>query len=239
MTDISILDLFLKTSFLVQLILFILIGFSIISWAIIIQRIKVLNEATQEIKVFMGQFSSGIELLNLYERYQIRRDELRGLEQIFYSGFKEFSHLCQANLYREKLIIDSVSRTMRISINRELKLLDMHISFLGTIGSISPYIGLLGTVFGIIHSFINLGSFKQVTLQLIAPSIAEALIATAIGLFSAIPAVLAYNQLSLQVNKLEQDYYNFMEEFLVILYRKIFSFKKKINKGNKNESNST
>ncbi|MGP1930599.1 MAG: protein TolQ [Arsenophonus sp. ET-YP4-MAG3] len=225
MTDINILDLFLKASFLVQIILFILIIFSIISWAIIIQRIKILNKATQEIKVFKDQFLSGIELLNLYEKYQIQHNELRGLEQIFYSGFKEFTLLYQVNFYTKESVIHGVSRVMRISINHELELLDTHIPFLGTIGSISPYIGLLGTVFGIIHSFINLSSFKQITLQIIAPNIAEALISTAIGLFSAIPAVLAYNQLSLKINKLEKNYDNFIEEFLVILHRKIFLLK--------------
>jgi len=112
---------------------------------------------------------------------------------------------------------------MRISFNRELESLETHIPFLGTVGSISPYIGLFGTVWGIMHAFIGLGSVKQATLQMVAPGIAEALIATAIGLFAAIPAVMAYNRLNQRVSKLEQNYDNFMEEFTAILHRQAFA----------------
>ncbi|MGP1929238.1 MAG: MotA/TolQ/ExbB proton channel family protein, partial [Arsenophonus sp. ER-BJ3-MAG3] len=131
--------------------------------------------------------------------------------------------LNQFNLNKKEELVKGVYRIMRLSINHELELLDEHISFLGTIGSISPYIGLLGTILGIMHSFIKLTSIKQqATLQIIAPSIAEALISTAISLFTAIPAILAYNLLNIKMNKLEQSYDNFMEEFLIILYRQSF-----------------
>lgn len=119
--------------------------------------------------------------------------------------------------------MEGASRAMRISMNRELEALENHIPFLGTVGSISPYIGLFGTVWGIMHAFIALGAVKQATLQMVAPGIAEALIATAIGLFAAIPAVMAYNRLNQRVNKLEQGYDNFMEEFTAILHRQAFS----------------
>ncbi|MGW1370415.1 Tol-Pal system protein TolQ [Providencia hangzhouensis] len=227
MTDMNILDLFLKASLLVQLIMFVLIGFSIASWAIIIQRTKILNAATREAEAFEDKFWSGIELSRLYQESQARRDELSGAEQIFHSGFKEFVRLHQANIHAPDAVVTGASRAMRISMNRELESVEAHIPFLGTVGSISPYIGLFGTVWGIMHAFIALGAVKQATLQMVAPGIAEALIATAIGLFAAIPAVMAFNRLNLRVSKLEQNYDNFMEEFLAILHRQAFSADKK------------
>ncbi|HEM6845597.1 TPA: Tol-Pal system protein TolQ [Providencia rettgeri] len=227
MTDMNILDLFLKASLLVQLIMFVLIGFSIVSWAIIIQRTKILNAATREAEAFEDKFWSGIELSRLYKESQARRDELSGAEQIFHSGFKEFVRLHQANIHAPDAVVTGASRAMRISMNRELESVEAHIPFLGTVGSISPYIGLFGTVWGIMHAFIALGAVKQATLQMVAPGIAEALIATAIGLFAAIPAVMAFNRLNLRVSKLEQNYDNFMEEFLAILHRQAFSADKK------------
>nr|WP_208326941.1 Tol-Pal system protein TolQ [Providencia heimbachae] len=223
----NILDLFLKASLLVQLIMFVLIGFSIASWAIIIQRTKTLNAATREAEAFEDKFWSGIELSRLYKESQARRDALSGTELIFYSGFKEFVRLHQANIHAPDAVLTGASRAMRISMNRELESAEAHIPFLGTVGSISPYIGLFGTVWGIMHAFIALGAAKQATLQMVAPGIAEALIATAIGLFAAIPAVMAFNRLNLRVNKLEQSYDNFTEEFLAILHRQAFSADKK------------
>ena len=201
MTDMNILDLFLKASLLVKLIMLILIGFSIASWAIIIQRTRILNAAAREAEAFEDKFWSGIELSRLYQESQGKRDNLTGS-----------------------------SRAMRISMNRELENLETHIPFLGTVGSISPYIGLFGTVWGIMHAFIALGAVKQATLQMVAPGIAEALIATAIGLFAAIPAVMAYNRLNQRVNKLELNYDNFMEEFTAILHRQAFTVSES-NKG--------
>lgn len=227
MTDMNILDLFLKASLLVQLIMFVLIGFSVASWAIIIQRTKILNAATREAEAFEDKFWSGIELSRLYKESQARHDALTGTEQIFYSGFKEFVRLHQANVHAPDAVITGAARAMRISMNRELESAEANIPFLGTVGSISPYIGLFGTVWGIMHAFIALGAVKQATLQMVAPGIAEALIATAIGLFAAIPAVMAFNRLNLRVNKLEQGYDNFSEEFLAILYRQVFSADKK------------
>ncbi|MDF7680254.1 Tol-Pal system protein TolQ [Enterobacteriaceae bacterium ESL0689] len=230
MTDMNILDLFLKASFLVKLIILILIGFSIVSWAIIIQRTRILNMATREAEHFEDRFWSGVELSRLYQECQGNRDDMTGVEQIFYSGFKEFVRLHRANTPAPEATVEGATRAMRIAMNREIEALEMHIPFLGTVGSVSPYIGLFGTVWGIMHAFIALGAVKQATLQMVAPGIAEALIATAIALFAAIPAVMAYNRLNQRVNKLEQNYDNFMEEFTAILYRQAFTMSES-NKG--------
>ncbi len=148
MTDMNILDLFLKASLLVKLIMLILIGFSIASRAIIIQRTRILNAAAREAEAFEDKFWSGIELSRLYRKAG-RRDSLSGSEQIFYSGFKEFVRLHRANSHAPEAVVEGASRAMRISMNRELETLETHIPFLGTVGSISPYIGLFGTVWGL------------------------------------------------------------------------------------------
>ncbi|WP_206194040.1 Tol-Pal system protein TolQ [Serratia microhaemolytica] len=223
MTDMNILDLFLKASLLVQIVMLILIGFSIASWAIIIQRTRILNAASRNAETFEDKFWSGVELSRLYQESQPRRETLTGSEQIFHAGFKEFIRLHRTNNHAAESVIEGASRAMRIAMNREIEALENHIPFLGTIGSVSPYIGLFGTVWGIMHAFIALGAVKQATLQMVAPGIAEALIATAIGLFAAIPAVMAYNRLNLRVSKLEQNYDNFIEEFTAILHRQAFS----------------
>lgn len=222
MTDMNILDLFLKASLLVKLIMLILIGFSIASWLSLFRERVSLTRP--RVKLKRSRTNSGpIELSRLYQESRGRRDNLTGSEQIFYSGFKEFARLHRANSHAPEAIVEGASRAMRISMNRELETLETHIPFLGTVGSISPYIGLFGTVWGIMHAFIALGAVKQATLQMVAPGIAEALIATAIGLFAAIPAVMAYNRLNQRVNKLELNYDNFMEEFTAILHRQAFT----------------
>ncbi len=221
-SDTKILDLFFQSSLLVKLIILILICFSVISWGIIIQRIHILNIAMRKTKVFEEKFWSGIDLDNLYKSSQMHHDRLMGAERIFYVGFKEFSRLHCDNNYAPESIIEGLSRVMRISMHRDLETLENYIAFLGTIASISPYIGLFGTVCGIIRAFIALGMVKQATLQMVAPGIAEALITTAISLFTAIPAVIAYNRFNQRVNKIEQKYVNFMEEFTAILHRQIF-----------------
>ena len=199
MTDMNILDLFLKASLLVKLIMLILIGFSIASWAIIIQRTRILNAAAREAEAFEDKFWSGIELSRLYQESQGKRDNLTGSEQIFYSGFKEFVRLHRANSHAPEAVVEGASRAMRISMNRELENLETHIPFLGTVGSISPYIGLFGTVCGIMNSFIGIAQTQTTNLAVVAPGIAEALLATAIGLVAAIPAVVIYNVFARQI----------------------------------------
>ncbi|WP_367680254.1 protein TolQ [Candidatus Fukatsuia anoeciicola] len=223
MINMNILDLFLKSGLLVQFIILILIIFSIISWTIIFQKTYLLNTAYYNAKAFEDKFWSDCKLSIQYQESQVRNDSISGLEQIFYFGFKEFTCLNCTNSQAPEAVINGSSRAMRIVMNRELESLESHISLLGNIGSISPYIGLFGTVWGIMHTFITLGTAKQVTLQMVAPGIAEALITTSIGLFVAIPAIMAYNSLNQCMNKIEQNYDNFMGEFITILYRQVFT----------------
>lgn len=220
--ELNFLELFLKASIVVQIVIVVLILFSIISWTIIIQRSRILGKALKESATFEDRFWSGEDLSKLYEGLSNRRDGLSGSEQIFFVGFKEFSRLQQANPEAPEAIIQGSSRAMNLALNREVESLENSVPFLATVASISPYIGLFGTVWGIMHAFMALSSAKQATLQMVAPGIAEALIATAIGLFAAIPAVMAYNRLSLRVNKLEQNYGNFIDEFTTILHRQVF-----------------
>ena len=222
MSELNFFDLFLKASAVVQIVISILILFSIISWAIIIQRSKILSKALKQSMTFEERFWSGEDLTKLYEGLSNRRDGLSGSEQIFFVGFKEFSRLKQANPNASESIIQGSSRAMHLAMNREIEDVENTVPFLATVASVSPYIGLFGTVWGIMHAFMALSNVKQATLQMVAPGIAEALIATAIGLFAAIPAVMAYNRLSLRVNKLEQNYANFIDEFTTILHRKVF-----------------
>ncbi|ABR75145.1 Tol-Pal system subunit TolQ [Actinobacillus succinogenes] len=222
--ELNFLDLFLKASIVVQIVILILISFSIISWAIIIQRSRILTQALKDSMAFEDRFWSGEDLTKLYDGLSNRRDGMMsGSEQIFYVGFKEFSRLKQVNAEAPEAIIKGSTRAMNLAMNREVETLESRIPFLATVASVSPYIGLFGTVWGIMHAFMALSGAKQATLQMVAPGIAEALIATAIGLFAAIPAVMAYNRLSLRVNKLEQNYGNFIDEFTTILQRQVFA----------------
>ncbi|MBX4180945.1 protein TolQ [Sodalis sp. CWE] len=218
----SIFDLFLKTSFLAKIVILILVCFSVASLAITIHRSYVLTSIANEIENFEDKFWSGIELSCLYQDMLRRCNNLTGPEQIFYAGFKEFTYLHQTNKHTPEAMIEGASRAMRISMNRELEILETNVPFLGIISSISPYIGLLGTVCGIMHTFTEFSAAKQTTLQMIAPGIAESLIATAVGLFSAIQSVIAFNRLNLRINKLEKNYINFTEEFIAILHRQVF-----------------
>ncbi|MDD6910260.1 protein TolQ [Actinobacillus minor] len=224
-TGFDLVSLFAQASIVVKIVILILIAFSVLSWAIIIQRSRTLTKANKNSLAFEDKFWSGEDLNRLHEGLENRRDGLNGSEQIFYVGFKEFSRLQNANPEAPEAIIQGTSRAMNLALNREVEGLESYIPFLGTVGSISPYIGLFGTVWGIMHSFMGLSAVKQATLQSVAPGIAEALIATAIGLFAAIPAVMAYNRLNLRVNKLEQNYANFIDEFTTILHRQVFSRK--------------
>lgn len=224
-TDFNLLSLFLEASIVVKVVMLILILFSVISWAVIIQRSRILSRAKKESLAFEDRFWAGEDLHRLHDGLEKRREALTGAEQIFYVGFKEYNRLQQVNPDAPDSIIQGSSRAMNLALNREVEQVENYIPFLGTVGSISPYIGLFGTVWGIMHSFMGLSAVKQATLQSVAPGIAEALIATAIGLFAAIPAVMAYNRLNLQVAKLEQNYVNFIDEFTSILHRQVFAKK--------------
>ncbi|MBS6008706.1 protein TolQ [Haemophilus parahaemolyticus] len=222
-TSFDLISLFAQASIVVKIVMLILITFSVLSWAVIIQRSRYLTNAAKGSLAFENKFWSGEDLNRLHEGLENRRDKLSGSEQIFYVGFKEFTRLQQVSPDVPAANIQGTSRAMNLALNREVETLESYIPFLGTVGSISPYIGLFGTVWGIMHSFMGLSAVKQASLQSVAPGIAEALIATAIGLFAAIPAVMAYNRLSLRANKLEQNYANFIDEFTTILHRQAFS----------------
>ena len=224
-TSFDLISLFAQASIVVKIVMLILITFSVLSWAVIIQRSRYLSKASKDSLAFENKFWSGEDLHRLHEGLENRRDGLSGSEQIFYVGFKEFMRLQQVSPDAPAANIQGTSRAMNLALNREVETLESYIPFLGTVGSISTYIGLFGTVWGIMHSFMGLSAVKQASLQSVAPGIAEALIATAIGLFAAIPAVMAYNRLSLRANKLEQNYANFIDEFTTILHRQAFSKK--------------
>ena len=211
--DISFLDLFLQASFLVKMVMLTLLGMSVASWAAIIKRSKVISAAEREADTFEDRFWSGMDLGALYQDVKKRKDDIYGIEEIFYAGFTEFARLRKTNPGAPDFVMEGTGRAMR----------ETSLPFLATVGSISPYIGLFGTVWGIMHAFIALGEVKQATLAMVAPGIAEALIATAIGLFAAIPAVMAYNRLSNKVSKLEHTYATFSEEFHTILHRQVMA----------------
>ena len=216
--EISIFHLFIEASLLVQFVMFILLTFSIVCWAMIFQRRKVLKLAATELTAFEDKFWSGADLSRLYSETSAK-PQVQGIESLFIAGFKEFARLRKSHIDSPQSIVDGTHRAMRVALSREVDNLETHLPFMATVGSISPYIGLFGTVWGIMNSFIALGAVKQATLAMVAPGIAEALIATAMGLFAAIPAVMAFNRFSHKVEKLENSYGNFMDEFASILQR--------------------
>ena len=220
-TDLSIIGLIAGASLLVQFVMLILLLASILSWTIIFSRWKLLKKAEANAKEFEDQFWSANDLSDLYKKVSQndKKPGESGVEIIFESGFREFVRLRKDDDLTPKVIMEGVQRSMRVSINREIDILENHLPFLATVGSTSPYIGLFGTVWGIMNSFRALGNAKQATLGMVAPGIAEALIATAMGLFAAIPAVMAYNKYINQVERLTGRYDAFYEEFSNILQR--------------------
>lgn len=221
-SEISILGLLIEASFVVQLVMLILLAMSVMSWTMIFRRRKALIDAVADAKKFEDKFWSGVDLSKLYAEISARTAN-NGLEALFKAGFKEFARLHKTNSRQPAAVMEGSQRAMRVGLSREVERLEEHLPFLATVGSISPYIGLFGTVWGIMNSFIALGAVEQATLAMVAPGIAEALIATAIGLFAAIPAVIAYNKFSHQVEMLESSYANFVEEFANILHRQAVS----------------
>jgi biopolymer transport protein TolQ len=218
-TDLSIFHLILEASFVVQFVMLILIVASVASWTFIFSKRKELSRAIQITDEFEGEFWSGTALADLYRKLAAKDFEPEGIEKIFLAGYKEFSRMRQTGTVEPMVQVESAQRAMRIELSRELDRLDEHLAFLATVGSTSPYVGLFGTVWGIMNSFMSLSTVKQATLAQVAPGIAEALIATAIGLFAAIPAVVAYNRFSTRLDSLTGRYELFVEEFVVLLQR--------------------
>jgi len=217
--DISFFGLFWEASLLVKAVMLLLLAMSIASWAIIFHRSSALKKANENAKRFEDRFWSGIDLSKLYKESDSRKNNIQGMELIFHAGFKEYVRIHKAEQTNADAMMDGSYRAMRVALSREVDELEANLNNLATIGSISPYIGLFGTVWGIMSSFIALGAVQQATLSMVAPGIAEALIATAMGLFAAIPAVIGYNRFSNQVMRIENNYGNFMEEFSSILHR--------------------
>jgi len=217
-TDLSLLSLISDASLLVQFVMLILLVISVFSWTVVFKKRTELNEAKKDADAFEDKFWSGNELNKLYEDISARPHSSLGMEGIFEVGFKEFVRL-KKTAPESPILLEGAQRVMRISLAREIDKLEESLSFLATAGSISPYIGLFGTVWGIMNSFMALGEVQQATLAMVAPGIAEALIATAMGLFAAIPAVVAYNRYSNQVERLINRYDTFLEEFSSILQR--------------------
>jgi biopolymer transport protein TolQ len=216
--DMSLFSLVTRASILVQIVMMILLSASVLSWIIIGLKFKVLKLARAEAIRFEDQFWSGINLSDLYQRVKRKSSERRGMTRIFEVGFAEYVRT-QKNKSNTEMMLAGVQRSMKVALAREEDYLDSHLSMLATIGSISPYIGLFGTVWGIMRSFIALGAVEHASLAMVAPGIAEALIATAMGLFAAIPAVIAYNRYAEKVDRLSSTYENFAEEFATILQR--------------------
>lgn len=216
----SLFSLVAEASILVQIVMLILLSASVLSWVIISMKYKTLKLAKAEAIRFEDQFWSGINLSDLYQQVKRKAETRRGISRIFEMGFAEYirTHKNKSSANTE-MMLASVQRSMKVAVAREEDFLDSHLSVLATIGSISPYIGLFGTVWGIMRSFIALGSVEHASLAMVAPGIAEALIATAMGLFAAIPAVIAYNRYVEQVDRLSSSYENFAEEFATILQR--------------------
>lgn len=217
-SDASIWSFIVNAGPVVKVVMFLLMSASVISWGIIFQRSMLLKKARVSLAEFESQFWSGADLNQLYNGLERRKHMLGGLEIIFYSGFNEFLRLRQRGL-RFDALMDGVQRAMRVAHARECDKLENQLSFLATVGSTSPYVGLFGTVWGIMTSFQALGHASQATISMVAPGISEALIATAMGLFAAIPAVIAYNRYASVVDRLANHYHTFLEEFTSILHR--------------------
>ena len=217
-SDLSFLGLVLNASPLVQAVMAVLVLASVFSWAMIVDRSRVIKKARKEADRFEDDFWSGADLGELYRNIE-RQDDYFGLSAVFHAGFREYARLQENPGMDPNTVVEGARRAMRVAMSREMDDLENHLSQLATIGSTSPYVGLFGTVWGIMNAFHALGNVKQATLNLVAPGIAEALIATAMGLFAAIPAVVAYNRFANDVTRIENRFEDFVEEFSNILQR--------------------
>lgn len=221
-SELSVWYLVANAGVLVQLVMLLLALASVVSWALIFQRVQVLRKARQAQYAFEERFWSGMDLGQLYRDVTNNPTPFSGMESLFRSGFKEFSRLRQQSRDADA-VMEGSQRAMRVAFSREQERLEAHLPFLATVGSTSPYIGLFGTVWGIMNSFRGLAQVQQATLATVAPGISEALIATAMGLFAAIPAVIAYNRFSAMSDALLKNYETFAEEFSSILHRRVHS----------------
>ena len=224
--NLTILALITNASILVQAVMAVLFLMSVLSWIMIVQRGLFLNAAQRNFREFEDTFWSGVDLNKLYVELSERAKEDGagdGIENVFRAGFREFSRLAQMDKADPDAVMEGTDRAMRVALSREEEKLSTHLPFLASVASVSPYIGLFGTVWGIMNSFRGLAMVQQATLATVAPGISEALIATAMGLFAAIPAVIAYNRYAAQVETINGSYYTFSDEFSSILHRQVHS----------------
>ena len=219
--DLSIANLILGASPLVKFVMLVLLFASLASWALIFGKRRQMSRAVKDSKEFEDQFWSTEDLTTLFGHVSEDAHELTGMKRIFFSGFGEFVRLRKRGGLDSTDILDGTQRAMKVAVSRELEALEASLPTLATVGSVSPYIGLFGTVWGIMNSFQALGNVHQATLAMVAPGISEALIATAMGLFAAIPAVIAYNRFSSDIDRILGRYDIFHEEFLSILRRQV------------------
>jgi len=216
--SVSITHLILNASFVVQLVMLMLVAASVFSWVIIIQRGRLISATETSMRNFEERFWSGIDLNDLYRECQ-QQPENSSAEKVFMAGLKEFGKMRQQSPGDPEAMMAGVHRAMRIAITRETEALENHLPMLATIGSTSPYVGLFGTVWGIMHSFQGLASVKQATIATVAPGISEALVATAMGLLAAIPAVIFYNRYVVKTEKFQTSLVTFADEFSALLHR--------------------
>ncbi|MBK6746763.1 protein TolQ [Ottowia sp.] len=219
--DLSIIQLVLHASFVVQLVMLLLLAVSITSWAAIVRKLRALKEVRELNDAFERAFWSGTSLNDLYASAAQNAKHAGPMERIFASGMREYQKLRERRMQDPATLLDGARRAMRASFQREMDAVETNLSFLASVGSVSPYVGLFGTVWGIMHAFTGLASLQQVTLATVAPGIAEALVATALGLFAAIPAVIAYNRFAREIDRLAIKLETFIEEFSNILQRNL------------------
>ena len=219
--DLSILHLILNASLVVQLVMLLLIVVSVSSWAAIFRKLFSLKRVTTLNDKFEREFWSGTSLNDLFAAAAQNARAAGPMERIFASGMREYQKLREKRISDASTLLDGARRAMRASFQREIDAVETNLSFLASVGSVSPYVGLLGTVWGIMHAFTGLASLQQVTLATVAPGIAEALVATAIGLFAAIPAVVAYNRFARDIDRVAIKLETFIEEFSNILQRNV------------------
>jgi len=217
----SVFDLVLNASLVVKFVMGLLMLASVMSWILIFQRFFFIGRSKRALRKFEDRFWSGIDLGQLFKDVSEYPTSEGGAEEIFRAGIKEYTKLTAQNNFDPDAVMQGVERSMRVALAREEEKLDAHLPFLASVGSTSPYIGLFGTVWGIMNSFRGLANMHQATLASVAPGISEALVATAMGLFAAIPAVLAYNRFSASAGSLLNNYETFAEEFSSILHRRV------------------
>ena len=217
--DMDLWNLVMNASFVVKAVMLLLLAVSFMSWMFIFRKWFTIRSARAQTEQFEREFWSGNDLNALYQGSVNARHSIGSLERIFEAGFREFTKLRGQRGTEPSVMVDGARRAMRATYQREMDNLERHLSFLASTGSVSPYVGLFGTVWGIMHAFRSLANVQQATLAQVAPGIAEALIATAIGLFAAIPAVVAYNRFSHDIDRLAIRFESFMEEFSNVLQR--------------------